>query len=165
MSGADQTDALRKARDLYAGDLLPGFYEDWILEGLLELKELYESLKDVEAPPDTGAHAELGVKKTNIPRNSNLFVGREKELAYLLESPQPLLTVLGPGGVGKTRLALELGRRILKNGGEAWFVSFAGPRRTSTSKKSSAANWGFRSKRTPPFWIRSKDILLPGSLS
>ena len=47
----------------------------------------------------------------NLPGQPTSFVGREEELAEavrLLENPEcRLLTIVGPGGIGKTRLALE----------------------------------------------------------
>lgn len=51
----------------------------------------------------------------NLPAQTTPFVGRESELAELarlLTDPAiRLLTLLGPGGVGKTRLGLEAARR------------------------------------------------------
>jgi len=48
---------------------------------------------------------------TNLPPQPTLFVGREEELALIathLHNPAcRLVTVIGPGGIGKTRLALE----------------------------------------------------------
>ena len=46
----------------------------------------------------------------NVPGEINTFVGRERELALLreLQAETRLLTLVGPGGVGKTRLALRL---------------------------------------------------------
>jgi len=56
---------------------------------------------------------------TSVPRNSlpsrlTSFVGRERELAELerLSETCRLLTLTGPGGCGKTRLALELVTRL-----------------------------------------------------
>jgi predicted ATPase len=47
-----------------------------------------------------------------VPRNA--FIGRDAEitaLQALLERPDiPLVTIIGPGGIGKTRLALHLAR-------------------------------------------------------
>jgi predicted ATPase/class 3 adenylate cyclase len=49
---------------------------------------------------------------TNLPRQLTSFVGRERELTELegMLTRTRLLTLRGPGGCGKTRLALELGR-------------------------------------------------------
>ncbi len=64
-----------------------------------------------------------------LPQPLTPFVGRENELAYvtrLLVNPEcRLLTVVGPGGVGKTRLALRAaemlyGQDLLPDG--VWFI-------------------------------------------
>ncbi|MGH3136204.1 MAG: ATP-binding protein, partial [Gaiellaceae bacterium] len=50
------------------------------------------------------------ISNTNLPRPASSFVGREDELAEVLERIEAgtrLLTLTGPGGTGKTRLALE----------------------------------------------------------
>jgi predicted ATPase len=50
------------------------------------------------------------VSNTNLPRPASSFVGRERELTEvtaLLRSGTRLLTLSGPGGSGKTRLAIE----------------------------------------------------------
>jgi predicted ATPase/DNA-binding SARP family transcriptional activator len=73
---------------------------------------LYGHLKaqppDAEPPPD-GTRPPALPLAPNLPRQLTPFVGREEELRLLIErldSPDTcLLTVVGPGGVGKTRLA------------------------------------------------------------
>ena len=50
------------------------------------------------------------ISNTNLPRPASSFVGREKEvaeIAALLQGGARLLTLTGPGGSGKTRLAIE----------------------------------------------------------
>ena len=50
------------------------------------------------------------ISNTNLPRPVSSFLGRERELGEVLariENGARLLTLTGPGGTGKTRLALE----------------------------------------------------------
>ena len=50
------------------------------------------------------------ISNTNLPRPASSFVGRDKEVsevASLLQGGARLLTLTGPGGSGKTRLAIE----------------------------------------------------------
>ena len=49
------------------------------------------------------------ITPTNIVRSTSRFVGRDDEVRRLAETlgPRRLVTLLGPGGVGKTRLATE----------------------------------------------------------
>jgi non-specific serine/threonine protein kinase len=81
---------------------------------------------DVDDPPEEAAPART---RHNLPRPLTSFVGRESELAELagLLSAAPLLTLVGAGGVGKTRLAHELARieadRYVDG---AWLVELAG---------------------------------------
>jgi predicted ATPase/class 3 adenylate cyclase len=50
----------------------------------------------------------------NLPANLSSFVGRERELDELVELTHEsrLITLIGPGGIGKTRLAIELAGRL-----------------------------------------------------
>jgi predicted ATPase/DNA-binding CsgD family transcriptional regulator len=66
--------------------------------------------------------------RTNLPRQFSSFIGREREIAQLLELVQacPLVTLTGSGGTGKTRLALQAAERALPDfPGGAWFVDLA----------------------------------------
>jgi predicted ATPase len=83
----------------------------------LELTDLGEHrLKDIERPValfqlGDGAFPPLKtISNTNLPRPASSFVGREREVEEvlaLLGDGARLLTLTGPGGSGKTRLALE----------------------------------------------------------
>ncbi len=66
----------------------------------------------------------------NLPHILTSFHGREAELAALdrLIAARQLITLLGPGGVGKTRLALEAAHLQLNGSrftGGVWFVDLA----------------------------------------
>jgi predicted ATPase len=58
-------------------------------------------------------------RPTNIPVQRTRFVGREKEVAaakeLLLRQDVRLVTVTGPGGIGKTRLALEVASGLIEH--------------------------------------------------
>jgi transcriptional regulator with XRE-family HTH domain len=69
-----------------------------------------------------------GVRPANLPSQLTPFIGREREVEEvrqeLLHPDVRLLTLTGPGGVGKTRLGLEVARQILDRFGEG--VCFVG---------------------------------------
>ncbi|HZD22650.1 MAG TPA: adenylate/guanylate cyclase domain-containing protein [Acidimicrobiia bacterium] len=72
--------------------------------------------------------ASLGRRPNNLPLQLTTFVGREKEIAdicYLLQTTR-LLTVTGPGGAGKTRLALQAAAEMLTDFDDgAFFVDLS----------------------------------------
>ena len=63
-----------------------------------------------------------GTISTNLPRHTSAFIGREQELVdlkqCLIQDKCRLLTLVGPGGIGKTRLALAVAAEVknLKHG-------------------------------------------------
>jgi predicted ATPase/class 3 adenylate cyclase len=73
---------------------------DLVIDGL---SSEFPALKTLEARP------------TNLPRQRTSFVGREREVADLtaLLADSRLVTVIGPGGTGKTRLALRVASDLL----------------------------------------------------
>jgi len=97
------------ALSLYRGELLPeNRYDDWVGQRRDELAELAEALaeeRDALGPAVTR-------RPPPVPAATSSFVGRERELGELraLLRGTRLLTLVGTGGVGKTRLALELAR-------------------------------------------------------
>ncbi len=73
--------------------------------------------------------AQVSVPRAALPVPMTTFVGRAREVAEvraLLARPDVrLLTLTGPGGAGKTRLALEAARAVSRDIGPAWFVLLA----------------------------------------
>jgi predicted ATPase/class 3 adenylate cyclase len=64
-------------------------------------------------------------RPNNLPRQLTTFVGRQREIseAKRILAQSPLLTLTGPGGVGKTRLAIETAADLLDEYEDGvWFV-------------------------------------------
>ena len=113
--GEDVHFAARIAASAHGGQVvLSQATRDLLDDQLTDLGE--HRLKDIE---QAVAIFQLGdetfpplktISNTNLPRPASSFVGRERELTEVLariEQGARLLTLTGPGGSGKTRLALE----------------------------------------------------------
>ena len=183
---------LMNALSVFKGELLPGFYEEWISEEreylqaayekkiarLLELLEnekcwsdllewaerwisfgqspevayrylmtAYDALGDrakvaatydkcvqalreldLEPSDETRALAFKRTHKLNIPMPLTSFIGREKELKEVVEllSKSRLITLTGSGGVGKTRLAIQVVAEVMDLFPDGiWFLDLA----------------------------------------
>ncbi len=94
---------------------------------------LLQQLDEQSTPALTSAKATL--RRTNLPAPLTSFVGRIQETAEAAQliSVKRLVTLTGAGGVGKTRLALEVGKRMLTSpslplvefSDGVWFVELA----------------------------------------
>jgi predicted ATPase len=108
------------------------------LVGADRLRDLgVHRLKDLEAPEhlyqlgDDEFPPPKGVDQTNLPVQPTPFVGRERELAEVLAllDLHRVVTLTGPGGAGKTRLALQAASESVEQYGDGvWFVSLAAVR-------------------------------------
>jgi predicted ATPase/DNA-binding CsgD family transcriptional regulator len=71
---------------------------------------------------------EIVISRGNLPAEPNSFVGRERdleELAQLLSAVRAL-TLCGPGGIGKTRLALRLAQEMVPSFPDGtWLIELA----------------------------------------
>lgn len=80
------------------------------LRGLRESEQIYQLLHP-DLPHDLPPLKTAEGRPNKLPRQPTAFLGREREVAEivnLLQQPgQQLLTLTGPGGTGKTRLALQ----------------------------------------------------------
>jgi predicted ATPase len=102
------------------------------------------------------------ISNTNLPRPASSFVGRERELAEVLgrvEAGARLLTLIGPGGSGKTRLALEAAATLVPayKAGVFW-VSLAALRDPALVMESIAQTLG--AKRGLAEHIGEREMLL-----
>jgi predicted ATPase/DNA-binding SARP family transcriptional activator len=118
----------------------------------------------VEAPPQPSIH--------NLPVRATSFVGRDAEVADLgteLNKPDcRLLTLVGPGGIGKTRLALAVAERQLGLFSDGVFFVNLVPLKTPeeiTPAIASAIRCEFSATATPleqqlVDYLRPKEMLL-----
>ena len=68
-------------------------------------------------------------ERTNLPLQLTSFVGRTAEIEVVkdLVAQERLVTLIGAGGIGKTRLALEVARQLLGSFDDGvWLVELAG---------------------------------------
>jgi predicted ATPase/class 3 adenylate cyclase len=80
------------------------------------LEEIFPSLRSLESLPN------------NLPRQSTAFLGREHELSELkaLLAKSRVVSVVGTGGIGKTRTALQVGAELLDGVSDGvWLVDLA----------------------------------------
>ena len=111
---ADALETFREARRVLA--------EQLGLEPVPELRRLQEAI--LEHDPSIAA-VPAAARRGNLPAPSSSFVDRERELAEVVDllREHRLVTLMGPPGVGKSRLALEAVRSVeseLRDGG--WLV-------------------------------------------
>lgn len=87
------------------------------VEPELETTALYQRIRNGEVGQETRSVESWQVTPHNLPAQLTPFVDRKKELSTIQECLQDsgcrLLTLVGPGGSGKTRLALEAAVTLL----------------------------------------------------
>ncbi len=115
-----------------------------------ETQRLFEAIKSGSYPPHTGTQigsdlparsAGIGAArevKTNLPHSLTSFVGRDRDLAGVMNlvSANRLVTLTGTGGCGKTRLAQEVGWQTLSEDVPPGLVRrTGGPERPNTGRR------------------------------
>ncbi len=88
----------------------------------------------------------------NLPAEPNSFVGRERDLAELglLLTDVRVLTLCGPGGIGKTRLALRLAAQLAPGFADgAWLAELADLTDPDLVERRVAAVLGVRRRAGP----------------
>ncbi len=94
------------------------------LEGVVAEQRILQ-LGDGEHPPlRTGDN-----RRGNLPRRLGRLIGRDGDLEVIHDAlaNSPIVTLVGPGGIGKTRLALAAAQRAdVEATGGAWLIELAG---------------------------------------
>jgi predicted ATPase len=114
-------------------------------------------------------HAYELVKPNNLPIAQTAFIGRERDVAGVKEllGPHRLVTLVGSGGVGKTRLALQVGSELLERYADGvWFVDLAPITNLELVSSVIAQALGIsqqegrRVDEAIPQWLKRKKLLL-----
>jgi predicted ATPase/class 3 adenylate cyclase len=90
--------------------------------------ELIYQLTHADLPADFPPIRTLAGRTSNLPVQVSSFIGRDRELSELraLLASSRLVTLTGPGGCGKTRLALQVAAELLDGSGDGvWLVDLA----------------------------------------
>lgn len=130
---------LQGASELYRGELMPGHYEDWVVEERHRLAGLHERLQELlsegvngrpaESPQESPRESAKEISHagpldrsrsdpaSGLPNYWTRPFGAEANVDRLCASVRAhrLVTVHGPGGSGKTRLAVQAARVLLGN--------------------------------------------------
>jgi predicted ATPase/class 3 adenylate cyclase len=159
--GLDVHRAARIAAAAHGGQVVlspvtAGLVDNEQVEGLELLDLGLHRLKDLSEPQRLFQLAGEGLeesfpplrtlegRRTNLPIEATSFVGREQELAEvgsLLAQPEfRLLTLTGPGGTGKTRLALQAAGATVEEFQDGVFAVFLAPIREPDAVVSAAAH-------------------------
>jgi len=135
--------AVRKIRQVLKDDPeRPRFLQTITGRGYRFIAEVVEIKHEISSREITRDLAVLGdrfserpvkqaeTRPTNLPVQRTSFVGREREVAaariLLLRQDTSLVTVTGPGGIGKTRLAVEVASGLVERfPGGIYFVSLS----------------------------------------
>ncbi|MDP1533448.1 MAG: tetratricopeptide repeat protein, partial [Rubrivivax sp.] len=178
------TPEAREAVDdwLDRSDLQSCSHGHWVLKGVATPVELFEvgPLASAFAPPPDGEKVYRVVRvgerwlpvrqiDNNLPEQLSSFVGRERELGELkaLLGKTRLLTLLGMGGLGKTRLALQVAAELMAEYPDGvWFLDLAPLRDDALVLAEAAQTLGVREEPGQPLLqtlcahLRSRRVLI-----
>jgi predicted ATPase/class 3 adenylate cyclase len=138
------------------------------LKDILQPEHLYQ-LVVPDLPSEFPPLKTLKTVNHNLPLSLTSFIGRERELAETKEKLEEtrLLTLIGPGGTGKTRLSLQVGGEALPDFKDGiWLVELAPLADPNLIPQTVAVVLGLRESPARPLvdlvidYLRAKQLLL-----
>ena len=129
-----------QARALYRGELMPGYFDDWIADERLRLAAVADRLPAPPPPPTQAQalqHRPMAAALSGAaPAYLTRWFGRQPDQARLRAQvlAQRLVTLVGPGGFGKTRLAAELARELTHDLQAQWLITEAAATRSTAAR-------------------------------
>lgn len=98
-----------------------------LLKDLADPRRLFQACHP-DLPASFPPVRTLSTLPNNLPQQASTFIGRDDDIRSLVAALEAsrLITLVGPGGTGKTRLALQVAAETLvRYPGGAWFVDLA----------------------------------------
>ncbi|MGZ3679245.1 MAG: ATP-binding protein [Ktedonobacterales bacterium] len=138
-------------RDLADGRLPEGTelvdLGEHLLPDLLQLEHIYQLIL-LDHPADFPPLKTLNRRRHNLPAQATPLIGREQEVAEtrgLLQGETRMVTLTGPGGIGKTRLGLQVAAESLDSFVDGvYFVALASLRDAGLVAPAIAQTLGLR---------------------
>lgn len=136
-----------------------------------ETTALYEAIREGDLSPAPHAGAGRPAPQARVPVPSTRMIGREVEAAEIIDhlsrADCRLLTITGPGGSGKTRLALHVVSAMAgRFPGITCFVELASARNAEEMARAIAGELGLQLRgKEPPdrqlmAWLRERSVML-----
>lgn len=135
-----------------------------------ETRELYKKTRKREARAiEKKETVESFAPQHNLPAQLSTFIGREKECDEIVSllTKHRLITLVGVGGIGKSRLSLQVGEKVLNHFPDGvWFVALDSLSDPRLVQQTVAAEFGIREGTEQPVietlmdTLRKKTILL-----
>jgi predicted ATPase/class 3 adenylate cyclase len=138
------------------------------LRDLLEPERVYQ-LVHPDLPGDFPPLSSLDARPQNLPCQPTPFLGREQQVAevadLLRRGDTQLVTLIGPGGTGKTRLALQAAAELLEDFVDGvYFVDLAPLMDPKLVPGAIAAALSVREEGGSQIHERLRDVLRPKTL-
>jgi predicted ATPase/class 3 adenylate cyclase len=133
-----------------------------VLRGIERPEEVWELVAADDARLDAPASARVG----GLPLALTRFVGRGHDVERLTQliHEERLVTLTGPGGCGKTRMAMEVAAQATGQGEVVWLAELAPLRDGGRVAQTVATAVGFEDGPDPPNKLLAQAELLVGIL-
>jgi predicted ATPase/class 3 adenylate cyclase len=138
------------------------------LRDLLEPEHVYQLLHP-DVPATFAALNSLDTRPHNLPRQPTPFLGREQQVGDVVDllrrEDVHLVTLIGPGGTGKTRLALQAAAELLDDFSDGvFFVPLAPLTESGLVSAAIASALGLREEGGQPLVDRLRDFVAARTL-
>ena len=129
-----------------------------------ETRTVYKKIRKGEMKPvRVEEKAEAVEPKHNLPLQLSSFIGREKEQEEIIHllAKHRLVTLAGVGGIGKTRISLEVGQKVLNDYPDGvWFIALDSLSDPALVPQTVAAVFDIRESPDRPVIEILKNVLL-----